>query len=154
MIKNYLEDQKKEKESTINMFLFGEHDFCKCDGIGPIIQRSIKNWKQENISSLWLAELLSEINIVDDYEMPDNSNNALDGITFVITGSLSGYANRDEMKHKIESLGGKVSGSVSKKTHYLINNDLTSTSGKNQKAKSLGIPIISELEFEAMISEV
>ena len=71
----------------------------------------------------------------------------LAGITFVITGSLEQFANRDEMKQYIEDRGGKVAGSVSSKTGYLVNNDVTSTSSKNKKAKSLGIPIISETQF-------
>jgi NAD-dependent DNA ligase (contains BRCT domain type II) len=66
------------------------------------------------------------------------------GVTFVITGSLEHYENRDALKAEIERAGGKVAGSVSAKTAYLINNDLTSTSGKNKKAHELGIPIIDE----------
>ena len=64
--------------------------------------------------------------------------------TFVITGSLTHYANREALKAEIEAAGGKVAGSVSAKTSYLINNDLTSTSGKNKKAHELGVPIIDE----------
>lgn len=80
-----------------------------------------------------------------------NSNN-LAGKTFVITGSLEHFANRDEAKEKIESLGGKVSGSVSAKTTYLVNNDIDSTSGKNKKAKELGVKIIDETELLRMIN--
>ena len=72
----------------------------------------------------------------------------LAGKTFVITGSLNTYANRDELKAEIESRGGKVAGSVSKNTSYLINNDITSNSGKNKKAKELGVPIISEEDYK------
>ena len=68
----------------------------------------------------------------------------LKGITFVITGSLNNFTNRDALKAEIEKAGGKVAGSVSSKTGYLINNDVTSTSGKNKKAKELGVPIIDE----------
>ena len=75
------------------------------------------------------------------------------GKTFVITGSLNHFDNRDALKELIEDHGGKVSGSVSKKTAYLINNDLTSTSGKNKKAKELNIPIISEDDFLAMLGK-
>ena len=75
----------------------------------------------------------------------------LKGLTFVITGSLNHYANRDELKALIESLGGKVSGSVSAKTSYLINNDTTSTSGKNKKAKELGIAVIDEEKIKNCI---
>ena len=76
----------------------------------------------------------------------------LEGKTFVITGSLNTYENRDALKAHIESLGGKVSGSVSGNTSYLINNDVNSTTGKNKKAKELGIPIISEEDFREMIA--
>ena len=68
----------------------------------------------------------------------------LAGQTFVITGKLEGYSNRGQLKEKIEEAGGKVSGSVSSKTSYLINNDIESTSGKNKKARELGVPIIDE----------
>ena len=70
----------------------------------------------------------------------------------MITGSLNHYKNRDELVSDIERFGGKVSGSVSSKTDYLINNDITSTSGKNKKANELGVPIISEEDFIKMIS--
>jgi DNA ligase (NAD+) len=88
------------------------------------------------------------------FEKPKVTNSAanLSGLTFVITGSLEHFTNRDEAKDKIESLGGKVSGSVSAKTSYLVNNDVTSTSGKNKKAKELNIPIISEEELIKMLS--
>lgn len=76
-----------------------------------------------------------------------NQDNTLDGLTFVITGKLSHFKNRDAIKDKIESLGGKVTGSVSKNTSYLINNDKNSTSSKNKSAKTLGIPILSEEDF-------
>ena len=68
-------------------------------------------------------------------------------MTFVITGAVHDYKNRDEFKASVDARGGKVAGSVSKKTNFLVNNDITSTSGKNAKAKELGIPIISEDEF-------
>ena len=72
---------------------------------------------------------------------------SLNGKIFVITGSLNHYKNRDELANRIEALGGKVSGSVSKKTTALINNDITSTSGKNKKAGEVGVPVISEDAF-------
>ena len=80
----------------------------------------------------------------EDTELLDSK---LQDQVFVITGKLSHFKNRDAIKDKIESLGGKVSGSVSKNTHYLINNDVNSTSSKNQTAKSLNIPILSEADF-------
>lgn len=78
---------------------------------------------------------------------PETAEASLEGKTFVITGKLNKYKNRDELKSIIESLGGKVSGSISSKTHYLINNDVNSTSSKNTAAKKLNIPIISEEDF-------
>jgi DNA ligase (NAD+) len=75
------------------------------------------------------------------------SDNILEGLTFVITGAVHDYKNRDEFKTSVEARGGKVAGSVSAKTSFLVNNDITSTSGKNAKAKELNIPIISEDEF-------
>jgi DNA ligase (NAD+) len=81
-----------------------------------------------------------------------SKNVDLTGKTFVITGSLVHYKNRNELVETIESLGGKVSGSVSAKTDFLINNDKESSSSKNKKAKELGIKIISEDDFVAMIS--
>ena len=82
---------------------------------------------------------------------PEAANTSLEGKTFVITGKLNTYKNRDELKNHIESLGGKVSGSISGKTSYLINNDTTSTSSKNVSAQKLNIPIISEEEFLALL---
>ena len=77
-------------------------------------------------------------------EETEETENFLQGITFVITGSLQSFPNRGALKEAIERAGGKVSGSVSAKTGYLINNDLASASGKNKKARELGIPIIDE----------
>ena len=81
--------------------------------------------------------------------MPEKSSSpgGLEGKTFVITGSLEHFSNRSECKERIEQSGGKVSGSVSKNTDYLVNNDSASTSSKNKKAKELGIPIITEQEL-------
>lgn len=76
----------------------------------------------------------------------DITSDKLAGMTFVVTGTLNHYKNRDDLKSYIESKGGKVSGSVTGKTNYLINNDVASTSGKNKKAKALGVPIISQNE--------
>ena len=84
-------------------------------------------------------------------EKQNINNNNISGKTFVITGSLNIFSNRDEAKEKIESLGGKVSGSVSAKTSYLVNNDINSTSSKNKKAKDLGIPIITEEDLINLI---
>ena len=85
--------------------------------------------------------------------MPEKieSNASFEGKTFVITGSLTHFTNRNECKEKIESLGGKVSSSVSKNTAFLVNNDITSSSSKNKKAKELGVPIITENQLLEMI---
>ena len=86
-------------------------------------------------------------------EMPSADELVLGGKTFVITGSVEHFANRNEAKALIESLGGKVTGSVTAKTDYLINNDQTSNSSKNKKAKELGIPILTEEEFLKMVRQ-
>ena len=90
--------------------------------------------------------LYSELNIQAPVQNTEASEN-ISGKTFVITGSVYHFSNRSELKEYIEERGGKVSGSVSAKTDYLINNDVTSTSGKNKKAKELGVSIISEEDF-------
>ena len=80
-------------------------------------------------------------------------SSALNNLTFVITGKLKSYKNRDELKSFIESCGGKVAASISAKTDYLINNDVNSTSAKNKSAKDKGIPIISEEDFKNLFVE-
>ena len=98
-------------------------------------------------------DMIEELASYLTFEKPQvvQNNKSLNGFTFVITGSLNHFANRDEAKEKIESLGGKVSGSVSAKTSYLVNNDINSTSGKNKKAKELNVPIITEEELIEML---
>lgn len=118
------------------------------DDFGESMSRSIINYFSD-ITNLTLMEYLAE---KMDFIIPtDNKSSILDGKIFVITGKVNHFKNRDELKTKIEELGGKVSGSVSKNTSYLINNDIDSTTGKNKKAKSLGVPIISEEDFMKMI---
>lgn len=118
-------------------------------GIGEVYAKSIRDWFENNIGEY--DELLSVLNITDDSCVSSNNQKQdLDGVTFVITGSLNTYSNRDELKAEIEARGGKVAGSVSKNTNYLINNDSTSTSGKNKKAKELNIPIITEAEYKSL----
>ena len=79
--------------------------------------------------------------------LPNESEQTLDNITVVITGSLEHFSNRNELKKIIEDMGGKVTGSVTGNTDYLINNDITSSSSKNKKAKELGVEIITEQDF-------
>jgi DNA ligase (NAD+) len=125
------------------------YDFTKLNDFGDAMNNSMQDFIRDNYR--WIAELIVEFN----FRESDNSGNVkqvLEGKTFVITGSLKFYKNREELIATIERNGGKVSGSVSAKTSYLINNDAESTSGKNKKAHDLGIPIISEGEFVQMIS--
>ena len=92
-----------------------------------------------------LNNLLSEVSVTQPQSQP--AGNSCEGLTFVITGDVHHFKNRNELKAYIESQGGKVTGSVSKSTSFLINNDIESTSGKNKKAQQLQIPIISEDDF-------
>lgn len=119
------------------------------DGFGDTMLKSLCDYVKLHMSGI---EALSEEFIFAKREC-NSSKSDLSGKTFVITGSLSHYKNRDELVGVIESLGGKISGSVSSKTSFLINNDTESNSSKNRKAKELGIPIISESNFLNMISE-
>lgn len=119
------------------------------DGFGVTMMNSMTKWWYEN--SLWVYELSKEFTFETSNPISSNVENTLNGKTFVITGSVNYYPNRDALKADIETHGGKVSGSISSKTDYLINNDINSNSSKNQKAKSLNIPIISEDQFLAMI---
>ncbi|MCR5232983.1 MAG: NAD-dependent DNA ligase LigA [Lachnospiraceae bacterium] len=120
------------------------------DGVGEVIARSFVDYFADENHNRELDELLKELTI----EIPklDSSNEAINGKTFVITGSLDHFDNRNALKELIESKGGKVSGSVSAKTDYLINNDPASSSSKNKKAKELNIPIITEEQFMKMNS--
>lgn len=122
----------------------GKDAFTHINGIGDALGSSIIGYWNKNGSKI--IELSKEFtfespNVVD--EIP----NTLQGKTFVVTGSINHYKNRDELKADIVAHGGTVAGSISAKTSYLINNDINSTSSKNQKAKSLNIPIITEEEF-------
>lgn len=119
------------------------------DGVGEVIAKSFVDYFSKESNAKEVDRLLTELTI----ENPklDSSNEKINGKTFVITGSLNGYENRNALKDVIEQNGGKVSGSVSAKTDYLINNDVTSSSSKNKKARELNIPIISEEEFQALL---
>jgi DNA ligase (NAD+) len=98
-----------------------------------------------------VRDLLSEITVRETERV--EAGQLCQSLTFVVTGDVHHYKNRNELKAYIESQGGKVTGSVSKSTSFLINNDIASTSGKNQKAIQLGIPIISEDEFIERFTE-
>ena len=119
------------------------------DGIGEVIGQSLIDYFSNEHNKKVLDKLLLEVELL----VPEISEEkqSLEGKVFVITGSVEHFKNRNELKAKIEELGGKVTGSVSAKTDYLINNDNTSNSSKNKKAKELQIPIITEEEFLELI---
>lgn len=124
-------------------------DFVDIDGIGREKSGSILEWYANPKNSAMFEALIKELDI-EKVDIRDMSEGSLNGKTFVITGDVHDFANRSEFKAYVESQGGKVTGSVSKKTDYLVNNDTESTSSKNKKAKELGIPIISEDTFIEM----
>ncbi len=120
-------------------------------GIGPEKSASFIRWFSDPRNLQIVDHLLQEVRVEQASTEPVGSRCA--GMTFVVTGDVHHYKNRNELKAYIESQGGKVTGSVSKSTNYLINNDITSASGKNQKAQQLGIPIISEDDFISQFAE-
>lgn len=120
--------------------------FEDIDGIGPEKSGSALLWYENDKNRLSLEALLKEVTIEKTAGKPDAGGKCA-GLTFVITGEVHHYKNRDEFKAYVEASGGKVTGSVTSKTSYLVNNDTASASSKNRKAKELGIPIISEEEF-------
>lgn len=120
--------------------------FEDIDGIGPEKSQSVMTWYSNPKNSNELSLLLKELNL-SETEARNTSDGALSGVTFVITGDVHTFKNRDEFKTYVEAKGGKVAGSVSSKTDFLVNNDKESSSSKNKKAKELGIPIISEDDF-------
>ena len=124
-----------------------EDVFATIAGIGPEKSASFVRWMKDKDNYSMLQQLLVELNISQSLSAP--TGNSCEGLTFVITGDVHHYKNRNELKAYIENQGGKVTGSVSKSTSFLINNDVESSSGKNKKAKELSIPIISEEEFIA-----
>ena len=121
-----------------------EEEISAIEGIGPVIAKSLSDYFHKEENNQRLDHLLGHLHIIHE----ENSEEQIfAGKTFVITGSVEHFANRSEAKTFIEARGGKVTGSVTKKTDYLINNDKTSTSSKNKKAQELGIPILSERDF-------
>ena len=118
-----------------------KEELLTIDGIGEIMADAFVAFFENPKKQKTVADLLKEVKLDESFE---ESGTALAGKTFVITGSLKHYENREALKAEIERAGGKVAGSVSAKTSYLINNDINSTSGKNKKARELGIEIIDE----------
>lgn len=125
-----------------------EEELVSIEGIGDIMAKAYVDFFANEENQRTVADLRSVLTIDESFEA---AGDVLTGKTFVITGSLTHFENRDAAKAKIEELGGKTAGSVSKKTDYLINNDIGSASSKNKKAKELGIPIITEEDFLEMI---
>ena len=126
--------------------------FEDIDGIGPEKSGSALLWYENEKNRSSLKELLKEVTIEKVDLKPDKEGKCA-GLTFVITGDVHHYKNRDEFKAYVEAGGGKVTGSVTSKTDYLVNNDARSSSSKNRKAKELGIPIITEDEFVSRFGE-
>lgn len=122
-------------------------ELSQIDGIGDVLAFAFSDYFADDIKKSSFYALLSELELEREVREIDSP---IAGKVFVITGSVNNFANRDELKAYIESLGGKASGSVSSKTDYLINNDVNSTSSKNKKARELGIPILSEKDFLAL----
>ncbi len=120
--------------------------FEDIDGIGLERSNSISTWYQNEKNRTDFQNLLDELNVQDSGPAVLTEGRC-SGLTFVITGDVHTFLNRTEFKEYVESQGGKVAGSVSKKTAFLVNNDADSTSGKNRKAKELGVPILTEEEF-------
>ena len=120
--------------------------FEDIDGIGPEKSNSVMAWYEDEKNKSSLKALLKEVTI-EAVNLKAQEGGKCEGLTFVITGDVHYYKNRDEFKAYVETAGGKVTGSVTSKTNYLVNNDALSTSSKNRKAKELGIPILTEDEF-------
>lgn len=135
-------DIEKIKNATVE-------EIAVTDNIGDVIATSVFDFFHDSEKLSEFNELVNELNILIPEKKETNSN--IGGKTFVITGSLNTYENRNALKDLIESFGGKVAGSVSAKTDYLINNDVTSNSSKNKKAKELNVQIISEEDFNELI---
>ena len=124
-----------------------DFDFTVIHGFGYEMNKAIYNY------DFTYADKIARILTFKNNEIVKNDNKSLNNLTFVITGKLKSYKNRDELKSFIESCGGKVAASISAKTDYLINNDVNSTSAKNKSAKDKGIPIISEEDFKNLFVE-
>ena len=132
------------EESVDKIIECTEDELLMIEGIGDVLAKGFRRYFEQFYNVLGFRNLVKELDIVVEQR---DDNTPISGKVFVITGSVNHFANRDELKAYIERLGGKTTGSVSAKTHYLINNDVNSNSSKNKKAKELGIPILSEEDF-------
>ena len=118
-------------------------------GVGEVIARTFVDYFSDETHRDLFKRLLQEVKL--QKEEGEESAQIFENMNFVITGSVEHFANRREVKEIIESRGGKVTGSVTGKTNYLINNDVQSASSKNKKAKELNVPSISESQFLEML---
>lgn len=132
------------EESVDKIIECTEDELLMIEGIGDVLAKGFRRYFEQPDNVRVFRNLVKELDIVVEQR---DDNTPISGKVFVITGSVNHFANRDELKAYIERLGGKTTGSVSAKTHYLINNDVNSNSSKNKKAKELGIPILSEEDF-------
>lgn len=128
-----------------------EEELNEISGIGEVLAKAYVDYFAQEKHCNEFLKLLDEVEMPEEEE--NTSEQIFEGINFVITGSVHHFANRKEVKELIESKGGKVTGSVTSKTNYLINNDTESSSSKNKKAKELGIPILSEEAFLELLGE-
>lgn len=138
---------KYDVESLLKV---SEEELNEIQGVGEVLAKAFVGYFADAKHVENFRRLLNELTIPEETV---TKQQIFEGVNFVITGSVKHFANRGEVKELIESLGGKVTGSVTSKTNYLINNDVTSTSSKNKKANELGIPIISEETFLKLINQ-
>ena len=128
-------------------------ELVSVDGIGEVLADAWIEFFSKESNNAIVDRLFKELTIAAAADEEDDGGAALAGMNFVITGTVEHFKNRKELKDRIEALGGKVTGSVTGKTNYLINNDTASASSKNKKARELGVPVISEEMFLAMLEE-
>ena len=138
---------KYDVESLLKV---SEEELNEIQGVGEVLAKAFVGYFADAKHVENFRRLLNELTIPEETV---TKQQIFEGVNFVITGSVKHFANRGEVKELIESLGGKVTGSVTSKTNYLINNDVTSTSSKNEKANELGIPIISEETFLELVNQ-
>ena len=136
---------------TFVLKLIDKYNWSVIDGIGEKTSQQINEWIDDSGNREDFRKLLQTI-IPVNLNTNDNTDQSLAGKNFVVTGDVTQFKNRKELQKFIESKGGKVTGSVTSKTNWLINNDVESTSSKNKKARELGIPIISEKDFLEMVN--
>ena len=140
LCKHFKYDLEALKQATVE-------NLSAIEGVGEVIATAFVDYMQDEENLRRLEAIMKEVTLEEI--VINQSTQTLEGKIFVITGSLNHYGNRNDLKEEIEAKGGKVTGSVTAKTTCLINNDVTSTSSKNKKAKELQVPILSEDEFLA-----